>query len=148
MVALAAVDLLVVGCVVWLASSGVRIQPPEVPRARIGIVPAPARDGVGVERPLPGSPAERSGIQAGDVILAVDGNAVDSPEELIAEINRQRAQERQLLVRRGTGTVEIRITPAPAAPASLFAAVPSSSTWSAPGWWIWQLLLTVTARAI
>jgi len=148
MLALAAVDLLIVGCAAWLAASGVRIQRPAPQRARIGIVPAPAADGVGVDRPLPGSPAERSGIRSGDVIVAVDENPVRTAEDLIQEISRPgEHEERELRVRRGGETIEIRITPVPAVPPSLFAVVPSSSPESARRWWLVQPFITITALA-
>jgi putative serine protease PepD len=48
------------------------------------------RTGAMVQAVLPGAPAERAGIQAGDVITAVDGTAVHSVDELIIAIREHK----------------------------------------------------------
>jgi putative serine protease PepD len=35
---------------------------------------------------LPGGPAAKAGLRAGDLITAIDGQKINSPEELIVEI--------------------------------------------------------------
>jgi S1-C subfamily serine protease len=51
----------------------------------------------------PGSPADESGIQTGDVIERVGGSAVHTPEQVVGAIQAARQQKKQavsLLVRR------------------------------------------------
>src|SRR5580658_6919891 len=45
--------------------------------AGIGVEVLPGKDGVAVARRMAGSPAERAGIQTGDIIVSIDGVAVD-----------------------------------------------------------------------
>jgi S1-C subfamily serine protease len=45
-------------------------------------VPLPPLDGVGIDAVLSGSPAHRSGLQAGDVFADVDGTAYRKAESL------------------------------------------------------------------
>ena len=54
----------------------------------------PEEPGVLVRSVVPGSPAERAGVLAGDVILSVEGQAVGRPSELVAEIAGRHAGER------------------------------------------------------
>ena len=60
--------------------------------AGIGIEVAPGKDGVSVVRRMANSPAERAGIQTGDVIVKIDGIAVD-PADLDKAIARMRGVE-------------------------------------------------------
>jgi carboxyl-terminal processing protease len=57
--------------------------------AGIGVEVAHGKDGVAIVHRMDGSPAQRAGIQAGDIIVAIDGVAVD-PEDLDAAIGRMR----------------------------------------------------------
>ena len=59
----------------------------------------------------PGEPAAAAGIQTGDVIEAVEGDAVSS-DELVARINAHAEQPLRLLVRRGESRRDILVTPA------------------------------------
>lgn len=43
----------------------------------------PARAGVRVASVVPGSPAERAGLAAGDVLISLDGDRVDAPEDVV-----------------------------------------------------------------
>jgi carboxyl-terminal processing protease len=70
--------------------------------AGIGVEVAPGRDGVSIVRRMANSPAERAGIQTGDVIVSIDDVAVDS-SDLEGAIARMRGLEGSpihLLVRR------------------------------------------------
>jgi S1-C subfamily serine protease len=53
------------------------------------------KQGVLVRKVTKGSAAEKAGLQVGDVIVKVDGEAVDSPTEVTTEI-RERARENKL----------------------------------------------------
>lgn len=54
------------------------------PNFSIGIMMRPGPDGVVVGEVLPGSPAERAGLKAGDVLLAANGERVDPGDPLDA----------------------------------------------------------------
>jgi putative serine protease PepD len=55
-------------------------------QAVLGVRPAPAPDGVTVSEVTPGSPAEKAGLKAGDVITKVNDRPVTEPVELVAAI--------------------------------------------------------------
>ena len=69
---------------------------PAFPQGRLGITAAPLTDqlaayfkvkaGVLVSNVAPGSPAERAGLKAGDVITSVNGRNVDNPRVLTEEL--------------------------------------------------------------
>ncbi len=59
----------------------------------------------------PGEPAAAAGMQAGDVIEAVEGDAVSS-DELVARINAHADEPLRLRVRRGDSRRDIVVTPA------------------------------------
>ena len=61
---------------------------------------------------LPGEPAERAGIRADDVILAVDGEPVENQGELIATINASAGVPLTLTIRRDDALVDTIVTPA------------------------------------
>ena len=60
--------------------------------AGIGVEVAAAKGGVSVVRRMSGSPAEHAGIQTGDVIVKIDGIAVD-PSDLDSAIARMRGPD-------------------------------------------------------
>lgn len=57
------------------------------------------------------SPAAMAGVKAGDVITAVDGEAVDSSGELSRVINRKKEGEVTLTITRNKSQQTIRVTP-------------------------------------
>ena len=57
--------------------------------AGIGVEVEPAKEGVSITRRVPGSPAERAGLHAGDTIVRIDDVAVD-PSNVNAAIDRMR----------------------------------------------------------
>ncbi|MGD8396511.1 MAG: aspartyl protease family protein [Candidatus Eiseniibacteriota bacterium] len=76
------------------------------PRFGVALVPDP--DGLRVREVMPGSRAERSGLEAGDLIAAIDSTAVaDIPRGAMrATLTRAGAM---LTVRRGEETLELRV---------------------------------------
>lgn len=69
------------------------------------------RRGAGVEDVVADSPAGKAGIQQGDVIVAIDGSAVNSPESLTAFVREKEAGAKSVLtVVRDGKTQEITVT--------------------------------------
>jgi len=69
------------------------------------------RRGAGVEDVVADSPAGKAGIQQGDVIVAIDGSAVNSPESLTAFVREKEAGDKSVLtVVRDGKTQEITVT--------------------------------------
>jgi len=54
----------------------------------LGVWLEPADGGAGIAKVAAGSPADRAGLQQGDVITAIDGHTVSSPDALVARITR------------------------------------------------------------
>jgi DNA-binding MarR family transcriptional regulator len=71
----------------------------------------PAEPGLLVRGVAPGSPAARAGLRTGDVLTAVDGQAVRAHDALEAIVAAARGPFR-VRVMRGTETVEAQIEPA------------------------------------
>jgi S1-C subfamily serine protease len=75
---------------------------PGFPQGRLGITAAPLTDqlaayfkvraGVLVSNVAPGSPAEKAGLRAGDVITSVNGRNVDNPRVLTEELRDVKPQ--------------------------------------------------------
>jgi S1-C subfamily serine protease len=99
-----------------------------VRRAIMGIQPAsvtpeiaarlnlPVRQGAAVAEVTPGSPADRAGIRAEDIITRIDGQAVTSGGDLRRILRRKSAGETvSVTLRRGgrTETVAVRLVEAP-----------------------------------
>jgi carboxyl-terminal processing protease len=61
-----------------------------------------------IVRPLPNTPAERAGVQAGDIVLAVDGDDAEgwSVEKAVLRIRGRRGSEVQITVRHPDGEQE------------------------------------------
>ncbi|MFE7508116.1 trypsin-like peptidase domain-containing protein [Promicromonospora sp. NPDC057488] len=69
------------------------------------------RRGAGVEDVVADSPAGNAGIKQGDVIVAIDGSAVNSPESLTAFVREKEAGDKSVLtVVRDGKTQEITVT--------------------------------------
>lgn len=95
---------------------------------RLQVVSADIAESVGLDRPTgalvaeirPGSPAAESGLKRGDVILSVDGQAVDDPDAFGYRLaTRPMGGMATLTVQRGakTETLKVRLAPAPETPA-------------------------------
>ena len=75
----------------------------------IGATIAQQDNYVVIVRPLPGTPAERAGIQPGDVILEVDGESAEgwSVEKAVLRIRGRTGTTVELLVRHSDGSEEL-----------------------------------------
>ncbi len=58
-----------------------------------------------------GGPSARAGIKAGDVITAVDGNAVDDAMDLISQLNRQSSGDVTITIVRERRERTVKVTP-------------------------------------
>ena len=69
------------------------------------------RRGAGVEDVVADSPAGKAGIQQGDVIVAIDGDAVNGPESLTAFVREKAAGDKSVLtIVRDGKTEEVTVT--------------------------------------
>jgi regulator of sigma E protease len=59
----------------------------------------------------PGSPAERAGIKAGDVVINVDGQPVYTPEDLVEAIRTRPGQSFPITLERDGATLTVTVTP-------------------------------------
>lgn len=85
------------------ARLGVAIAPPRVARRLRRAVGLPERDGVLVRAVEDGSPAERAGLQRGDLIVTAGGNALDRVDVLYEALDEARqGGTLELLIVRGT----------------------------------------------
>ena len=60
---------------------------------------------------IPGDPAEQAGLKAGDVVNALEGQAVMAWDELAEKIHQRAGQPTRLEVKRGTETLAVTVTP-------------------------------------
>lgn len=80
--------------------------------AGIGVVIEHKEDRIAVVSVLPGTPADRAGIQPGDFIVAVDGQSLlGAPVEKAVRLIRGRlgSEVRLTLLRQGAGNIELRL---------------------------------------
>ena len=88
------------------------VQPHQTPQVRpLTPVPDVPRNAIGalVVEVLPDTPAERAGLQAGDFILAVDGQEIDLEHALTDLIQQHRPGDRVLLTVRRPGEGMLRV---------------------------------------
>jgi S1-C subfamily serine protease len=67
--------------------------PAEERRAWIGFYPQASEDGIALSGVVPGGPAEAAGLQRGDLVLSVDGQAVEALRPLYRALWRRRPGE-------------------------------------------------------
>ena len=114
---------------------------PEPKPALLGVVPAPAPRGVLIHQVLADSAAQKAGLKAGDIILTVNGNKMNSPQTLILEIRKYAAEapvtleyERAGVKRRVVIPLGVRKDPAAligrTAPAFSLPAYPGADKWT------------------
>jgi regulator of sigma E protease len=75
---------------------------------QVGILPVMRPE---VQLVTPGAPAERAGLQRGDIVLAVDGHRDLSRDEIIGRIQKSRDTALTFTVERAGGPVDLTITP-------------------------------------
>jgi membrane protease YdiL (CAAX protease family) len=114
LLALLAVDLLVFACYAWMIAHPDRLDRParesERPRIGVGWDPDPAKTEARVNLLLPGSPAEKAGFRAGDLVEAIDGVPVTSKTQATELIRSGEAGVvRKFAVRRDGASVEIAV---------------------------------------
>lgn len=78
--------------------------------------PDPSAMAIEIDGVAPGSPAEQSGIRAGDVVRAIDGRSVRNLEEFQIETRRRLGENLQLTLDRGGAEVIVAVTPRTQAP--------------------------------
>ncbi len=86
-------------------------QPPQLGGAYLGVNLEDKEGGAEVTFVSPGSPAEKAGLEVGDLVVNVDGNAVLSRETLLERVRlRKPGDAIKLTVKRGGETLEIDAT--------------------------------------
>ena len=79
----------------------------------IGVVISPNSedDSITVVSPIEGSPAEKSGILAGDKILKVDGKTVSAKnsDEAVSKIKGKKGTEVDLTIKRGEQLIDVKV---------------------------------------
>jgi membrane protease YdiL (CAAX protease family) len=118
-VALVVMDVLVTASVIWMVANPEVIEraartPAAAPGPRIGIGfdPDLSKDEPLIRQVLPGSPAERAGLQPDDLVEKIDGDPVTTRKEIQESIRSGAAgTARVLTIRRGEITMDVSVVP-------------------------------------
>jgi serine protease Do len=89
---------------------GVALAPPRHARRMRSAVGLPERDGLLVRAVVPGSPAERAGLQRGDLIARADGRALASVDDLFDALDAAGSGTLTLGVVRGSDERDVPVT--------------------------------------
>jgi serine protease Do len=91
---------------------GVAVAPPRVARRMRRAVGLPPRDGLLVRAVEDGSPADRAGVERGDLIVAAGGAELDGIDSLYAELDKvpQTGGSLTIVVVRGTEERDVGVT--------------------------------------
>ena len=82
-----------------------------IKRGYLGVATSPGAGGVTVASVTAGGPAEGAGVQAGDVIKAIDGQAVSSSDDVAAAIQDHHPGDQvKLELQRGGQTQTLTVT--------------------------------------
>ena len=88
----------------------------EMPPYRLGVMLLAAGNGLNIDGTIEGSPAEKAGLQAGDVIVAVNGEQMgDDPDSIIFKF-LQKPDPIKMTIERDGKTLDITVIPAPTNP--------------------------------
>ena len=77
----------------------------------VGLLPRMQEGPLGVRDVMPGNPAERAGMKAGDAIVSVNGQTVHSVAAVMALLQETQGKPANLVVHRGNQTLNITATP-------------------------------------
>lgn len=70
-----------------------------------------ATDNVMVSGVSPGSPADQADLRIGDIVVSINGISVTSPEQLVGLISEHIGQEVVLVIKRGSDSIQVTLTP-------------------------------------
>jgi len=79
--------------------------------AVFGLPTGVAIDSTAIGQVVPGFPAERAGLRAGDVILSIEGREVSVWEEVVESISGSAGEPLTIVVRRGDQNLTVVVTP-------------------------------------
>lgn len=74
--------------------SDMDMQSSDKPMLGVNTKPTKNNDGAEIESVVPGSPAEKFGLKAGDIITQVGGNNIYTPKELVDAISKFKPKEK------------------------------------------------------
>jgi S1-C subfamily serine protease len=109
----AAVRLLAPLAVVFLTVTGVRADDEPKPTGYVGIALKPADDGKGfaIQMVREGSPAEKAGLKAEDVILKLNGKEVEDVNKLVSQVKMCKPGDKlTFTIKRDGKEQEIKVT--------------------------------------
>jgi len=87
------------------------VRPEPQTRFEIGDIGAMPKSTPIVESIVPNDPADRAGLKARDVVLAVDGQPMATRGQLVEAISRNASKPTDMLIRRGEEEMHITVTP-------------------------------------
>ena len=77
----------------------------------VGLLPRVQNGPLGVRDVMPGNPAARAGLRAGDAIVSINGEAVHSVAAVMALLQETQGKPASLVVQRGSDTLNMTATP-------------------------------------